>query len=401
MARILFVWEQGSNLGHLSHLRLPMELAVHSGHDVYLAARELHRAPQVLGGLPITFLQAPFKQNVAVADHSAFLGYTHLIARQCFSSAQELDMFTRAWRGLFDLVQPELVVFEHSPTALIASRGYAFKKVLVGNGFTVPPVGGQAVFDPFLPFVTTARTESVMEGLRADDAQLLAVVNAVLLHLQSSPFARLSDIYTQADAQWLMSWPQLDHFGARPGQRYLGIAPLLQCAEPQWPEGPGPKVFGYLQNMPSMERLLQNLQQEQVCALLYARDLPHRLKADYTGAHIRFADELVDLAQVAAQASWVINHANVSTVAAFMLAGIPQLVIPRHQEQLFVSLRMVQHGGAVMAFQDQPGYADEIAALLRNPMLLRKAQWLQASCAATVMSDPSEAIRQDFMKLLA
>ena len=102
MARILCVWELGTDLGHLSHLRLPIEIALQLGHEVYLAARQLNRIPDVLGDMPIVYLQAPFKQNVVAADQSAFLSYTHLMARQCFSGADELEMYARAWQAIFE-----------------------------------------------------------------------------------------------------------------------------------------------------------------------------------------------------------------------------------------------------------------------------------------------------------
>ena len=51
MARVLCVWEQGTNLGHLSHLRAPLQVAQALGHELTLAARELHRIPEVLTGL--------------------------------------------------------------------------------------------------------------------------------------------------------------------------------------------------------------------------------------------------------------------------------------------------------------------------------------------------------------
>ena len=180
--RLLCVWEQGANLGHLSNLRLPIEVALELGYEVLVAARELNRVPEVLGGLAVTYLQAPFKQNVVAADHRAFQSYTHLILRQCFSTPVELEMLARAWRGLFDLVRPDVVLFEHAPTALVASHDYCFKKVLVGSGFMVPPVEeGHA--GPFLPFMTTPRSADVMAALQADDALLLALINTALARM--------------------------------------------------------------------------------------------------------------------------------------------------------------------------------------------------------------------------
>ena len=397
--RLLCVWEQGANLGHLSKLRLPIEIALQLGHEVFVAARELNRVPEVLGGLPVTYLQAPFKQNVMPAYHRAFQSYTHLLLRQCFSTAVELEMLVRAWRGLFDLVRPDTVLYEHAPTALVASHAYCFKKVLVGSGFVVPPVkDGQA--GPFLPFITTPQSADVMAALHADDAMLLELINTALARVGVPPLPSLARIYTQADQQFLMTLPQLDHFGERSGQTYLGIGPSGGQPAPRWPPGIGPKVYGYLQHIPSLEKLLQDLLAAGLCALLVVRNLPPELKRAYTSDHIHFSDTLVDLNQVANEAAWVINHANINTATAFVKAGVPQLLIPRHQEQLFVALRLVGHGSAVLAYQDQTGFAREISALMGNTSYHECAMQLQAQCAATGLVDAADFIRKSLNALL-
>ena len=53
MARLLCVWELGTDLGHLSQLRLPIEVALQLGHMVYLAARQLDHIRAVLGNMPV------------------------------------------------------------------------------------------------------------------------------------------------------------------------------------------------------------------------------------------------------------------------------------------------------------------------------------------------------------
>jgi hypothetical protein len=397
--RLLCAWEQGSNLGHLSNLRLPIEIALQLGYEVFVAARELSRAPEVLGSLPVTYLQAPFKQNVVPADHRAFQSYTHLILRQCFSTPVELEMLVRAWRGLFDVVRPDVVMFEHAPTALVASHAYGFKKVLVGSGFTVPPVEeGQA--GPFLPFITTPRSADVMAALHADDALLLALINTALARVCVPQLPSLARIYAQADQQFLMTLPQLDQFGERSGQHYLGVGPTSAQPAPSWPPGSGPKVYGYLQHIPSLEKLLQDLLAAGVCALLLVRNVPPELKRAYTSDQMHFSDTLVDLNQVAKDADWVINHANTTTATVFVKAGIPQLLIPRHQEQLFVALRVVNHGGAVLAYQDQPGFAKEINALMTKTRYRECAVQLQVQCVAAGSKDAADFIRQSFHALL-
>ena len=399
MATVLCVWELGSELGHWSKLRVPIVTALRMGHRVFVVARQLNHATDFLGDLPVTYLQAPFRQITRVADQSAFLGYAHLLAHQCFSGVDELAMNVRAWRSIFDLVLPDIVWFEHSPTALIASRSYHFRKVVFGAGFFVPPRPASPSA-PFAPFATTARTPEVLEGLHADDRVVLQVVNQALARLGTDGFAALADIYAQADRELLMTWPELDHFGARPDARYMGDAPPLARAAPQWPPGPGPKVFGYLQNMPGLEVLLRDLATARVCTLLFVRDLPRKLRDVYSGDQLRFSDKMVDLAGVARQAAWVINHANHATVATFMLEGIPQLVIPRHQEQLFLALRLVGHGCARMGFQDQAGFLKEITALCADPSLQQQATRLQQQCTPRDVLDLEGAMRQTYVELL-
>ena len=399
MKSLLCVWEQGGNLGHLANLLLPIRIALHEGFEVTLTARELHRAKEVLGDLPVRYLQAPFKQNVVPADQSQYLSFTHLLRRQCFSDTSELEIYLRAWRGLFDLVRPDVVMYEHSPTALIASRGCTFKRILVGTGFTAPLLR-QEWLDPFLPFPTTASDEATMAQLRADDAQLKILINTALRAVGAPPVNSLAEIYSEVHAQFLMTWPQLDHFGQRAGHTYLGIEPLPGRVTPQWGIGGGNKVFGYLQPIASLEALLKALLNAGVNALLLVRDLPAAMRQKYTGHTLRFTDELVDLTAVAQQASWVITHGNLSTVTTFMLGAVPQLLIPRYQEQLFVTRQLTQHGSAIMAYQDQPSYAREIGELQNNPVYRNKAIELAKKCPPYAQFHAEATVRQALQELV-
>jgi UDP:flavonoid glycosyltransferase YjiC (YdhE family) len=399
MARILCAWELGSELGHLSKLRHPVAVAVEQGHQVFLSARELRRAKLIMGDLPITYLQTPVKHR-SMAAEPLYQSFGELLGGQCFTDLDETEMLLRAWSGMFDLVQPDLVLFEHAPTALAAAHRYRFKKLLVGSGFMVPPLPLQPS-DPFAPFITTPRTPQVLQALSAADARLLALLNTALARLGAPPLAALADLYGQADHYFLMTWPLLDHFGVREGMHYLGVEAPRPQAPPEWPSGDGPRVFGYLQPMPALEQLLQDLRDTQVCALLCIRDLPPRLREAYSSERMRFTDQLVDLNQVAREAAWAINHANHNTVAAFMLAGLPQLVIPLHQEQLLAVARLRLIGTAVLAFQDQTSFVNEITVLNTNSAIRQQAAQLAAECASVGSLDAAGYIRGSLQALLA
>ena len=399
MATILCVWELGTDLGHLSNLRLAIEVALKGGHKVVLAARELHRARDVLGDMPITYLQAPFKQFTVRGDQSNYLSYTHLIAQQCFSDSSELCMYLAAWRGLFELTRPAVVLFEHSPTALITAHDFSFAKVIVGNGFTVP-THGNSEGQPFVPFPTTPRTPQSYAQLVMDDTRLLACINHSLKSMGLTEIGSLATLYAQADARFLMTWPELDHLGPRVGSSYLGIEPPSPRATPLWPKGGGSKVFGYLHAIPSLELLLQALAVQPVCALLFVRYLPPELRARYTSDRLQFVDQPVDLSQVSEQAAWVINLGNHRTAATFALAGVPQLLIPLHQEHLFLTTRLVAQGAAAMAFQDQNGYTNAVDVMQNSPHLQAGAKQLGHQLTPYADLNAADFIGRTFASLI-
>jgi hypothetical protein len=392
MARVLCVWEQGTNLGHLSHLRAPMQVAQALGHELTLAARELHRIPEVLTGLRFGLVQAPFKQNVPRVNAEAIQCYAELLATQCFSSSRELLMYVTAWQSIFAACRPDIVFFEHSPTALVAAWAYGFRKVVVGSGFTVPRTDGR---DNLLqPFPTASAAPEALAQYVLHEQQLLALINQVFAEQGAPAMKSLAALYTQAPVHALMTVPAADCFGPRPNGHYLGVPPLGVITRPVWPEGNGPRVFGYLINFPGLPRLLLALEQANVRGLLLVRDMPDALRSRFAGRQLTFIDHLLDLEQVAAQADWVVHHGNHATSAEFSFAGIPQLAIPLHQEHLFCALRLVEQVSGLLAYQDQPSFVEVVEAMGVRSDLRDGARAVQRSSVAYEEQNGTQVFRE-------
>ena len=398
MATILCVWELGGNLGHLSNLRLPVEIALQQGHRVVMALKELQHVKLVFGDLPIQYIQAPHRTADIPLEPAGIPSFTHLLIRQCFSTVDELAGYLGGWRGIFETVGPDLVLFEHSPTALIAAHHCRFKKILIGNGFTAPPAQSDTN-EPFLPFPTTLRSPQVWQGLRQDDGEVCKLINAALARVALPEIPNMHAIYAQADANFLMTWPVVDHFGPRASAHYLGVEPPRPHPAPPWPQGSGSLVFGYLQPFPSIELLLRGLMAQNARAVLFVRNLPEAVRQSYANTGLVFVDRPVDLQVVAKQADWVINHGNHSTAAHFMVSGVPQLLVPQHQEQLFLVQKLVAQGVAAMAFQDQTSYAAPLKAI-EEPGYRQRARQLAQQCGPYDTTAVSDAIRQEFDLLL-
>ena len=105
-----------------------------------------------------------------------------------------------------------------------------------------------------LPRLRDNTPRDLSEQFKAEQPTL-DILNRWLAANHRPLLRRLGDLYTQVDAAPLLTFPELDHFGPRPGARYFGILPSAPGIAPQWPQGAGPRVFAYLKPFPALPAL--------------------------------------------------------------------------------------------------------------------------------------------------
>jgi hypothetical protein len=226
MGTALIAWELGGGLGHLVQLAPLARGLARRGHGVFAAVRHLGRAGEVLGpgaGL----LAAPW----GVAPPGRYvrppLSYAQLLHNVGWFDERELRGLCAAWRSLFALVRPDVVVFDHAPTALLAARGMGFGKVVIGSGFCVPPDEPGKPARSLRPWVR--REGAGPEALAAFERDVVARANGVLSGLGAPSIERVTQVYGEVDETFLVTVPELDHFEGRRGARYWG--PVTSCKE--------------------------------------------------------------------------------------------------------------------------------------------------------------------------
>ena len=101
--------------------------------------QDLTQAEQVLAGLGVDYLQAPLRERGDPDPIPLPRTFAQLLFNTGFGRLDRLRPLASAWRSLLELVRPELIVFDHSPTAMLAARGLPAKKALIGTGFFCPP----------------------------------------------------------------------------------------------------------------------------------------------------------------------------------------------------------------------------------------------------------------------
>lgn len=122
MATILVTWELGGGLGHLVPLLPLVHGLCRRGHRVFAALKDLSRAAAVFGRDGVSYLQAPFRLGQVGNHIPRPRTFAHILHNVGFADAEELRTLAEAWRNLYDYVQPDLILFDHSPTGRRTER---------------------------------------------------------------------------------------------------------------------------------------------------------------------------------------------------------------------------------------------------------------------------------------
>ncbi len=362
MAQFLLAWELGSGLGHVGLLSpLARELA-RRGHRVALCLLDLvgPRSPLRELGLPCLQAPLPLSGGAPIRDP---LSHAEILLGCGYRDAGVLDALVRGWRATLECAGADLVVADFAPTAMLAARTLGIPSAAVGTGFQLPPAGR--------PLPACRPWERVPPGrLETAEAHVVTSANRVLASHGARPVAQGWQLFS-GDRALVCDWPELDVYGRGtlpPGDRWWGRSfdPGAGVA-PDWPDGPGPRVFAYLKGEhPDVPAVLRALAARGCRTLCYLPDVAAGKPKPVDDASIRYADAPVNLASALPASDLVACHAGGSTVAQSLLAGVPLLMLPLQGEQGLNALGVARMRAGAAAFPGpQPfDYRGALAALL-------------------------------------
>lgn len=364
MAKILFTWELGTGLGHLiKYLGLAEKFRA-GGHEVLFAIRDLSSAERFFGARGLSFVQAPFRLGEVKKPIAEGRTYADIIHNSGFDDGAILMGHVRAWRTLYGYIEPDIILFDHSPTAQLASRGLDLKRVLVGSGFVVPP--------QVSPFAELKYLEPKAGwSPQADEAGMVEMINPLMDKLGAPPLESLSDIL-EADARYLFSFPEFDHYERETEQEFIGIGPEDKGAEPRWPEGEGKKVFAYLNNFELLPNLLQELSRTGSPAIVYGSGFPDELVMNLASPTVRFSRKPLNLVSVGRECDLAITSAGHNATTALLLSGVPVMQIPLHMEQYITAKNTEKLGAGLVSIGP-----DDIVKKL--PLMLSSDSYAEAA----------------------
>ena len=380
MAHILFTWELGEGLGHLRPIQHAAALLIERGHAVTVAARDLRHTDNLFSDgiqlLPAAHLQSPVDTPISPA-----WSFSQLLHNCGFAHAKYLRPLVTAWQNIFRLCQPDVVVFDHSPTALFAASAFPFAKLMSGSGFMCPPPG--VPFGVFSPDTLTAQCAASIDDC---ERQLREVVNSVGQGLGCRPVNHISEIYSDCK-QLLTTVPVLDHFGARGDGNYAGINPIAPGGAPQWPEQPGKRIFCYLKPFERLPALVHALAMAAQPVIFFGARQQDFAAIDTP--NIRFSTQPVDLNLVSEDCDFAILNGNHDSCAQLLSLGVAVLNIPLFREQQLFCQRAQATGACLTADVDD---LDDIIAkmnrMVTEPGFREQAKAFAASNSGIPNSNP-------------
>jgi UDP:flavonoid glycosyltransferase YjiC (YdhE family) len=368
MARVLIAWELGEAFGHLARcLRLAQGL-VARGHGVTLALKDIRLPAGKAPASGITVLPAPLTPQ-AGAGSSPPLNYADVLRVSGFAEPQDVAARLRAWQGLFALVRPDVLVADHAPTALLAAQGASVLHLAVGNGFAIPPAVS--------PWPSIRPWEAVPEeALLAAEARLDRVAKAAQRLLGQRQPLRMRECFAAQDV--LDTFAELDHYGARPGGRYVGpIVTVPQALRVAWQSREGPKVLAYLRPaVPGFAAILQALVRLEAEVLCVAPGMSPEAAKRCATRRLRIALAPVGLLPLLEDADLALGYGNSGFSTQALLAGVPLAMRPRHVEQALFAHRVEALGaGKLLGGRiDADGVTASLNELLGSPAYRQAAR---------------------------
>lgn len=373
MRTILFCWELGEDFGHLGKiLALAQEFSQESI-QFYIAAKDLSAASKIDWPSYVKFIQAPIwlRSNPLALKAASF---AEILFYKGYDSYQNLKLLTDSWLTIFELVSPDIILFDHSPSALLAASGLKIPKIIASNPYLTPTPG--------------TSTMNLIPGPHFDEAKaaeihqrVIKVINSVKQDYEAAPITAIGDLFI-ADATYLSGFSETDYFNAhRQNTVYCGpaLATSIGTQEPRWKSGLSQKSLAYLKHRDPRSRailkILASMQARTLCFYSEAKaeDIKELSESSLMVSNIPF-----NLSKAYSEAKVIICHGGQGVVNEALSRGIPLIVVPTQAEQYFIAEKIKELGtGIVINKNDSTTEMEKkISDLFSNPRFYEKAKYL-------------------------
>jgi hypothetical protein len=270
----------------------------------------------------------PFPVSINYATNLLRNGYWH---------AETATRRLAGWRALLDRLRPDLLVADHAPAALLASRGAQYPRAALGHGFTLPPLCNP--MPGLQPWFQIPEPRLIDE-----EGRLLDTMNSAAQASGIPPLECVASLFDGVE-RFLCIEPELDHYPVREEGTYLGtLNPDLDLPAPSADLGDS-LVFVYLSAKNRFTSpLLSSLRRREIPTLAYIAGGGELAEAEPPGSCIRYLSGLMNLQQVASRCRLAVIHGGTLSASLFLKQSVRLLICPQDLEKSLLGWRLVERG---------------------------------------------------------
>ncbi|MBB5686650.1 glycosyltransferase [Sphingobium boeckii] len=335
--RILLAWESGAGRGHLVTLKT---VAAALGPDfIYDAALcRMDHAAEIAPLCDLVFPAACLyydQAGVRGPGGTRTATWGEYLGDSGFRDPAFLTRQVRWWQDVLAARSTDLLVGDYAPCALMAAYSMSIPAVIVGTGYGIPP--------PRLPEFPVFLPE--FSHRLYDEAEMLTLINQAVVPLGVPPLDHLSDIYRRS-GELVRTLDMLDPYQ---GQREQPLLPPVADVS-RLMASDGDEIFVYFST--------SELEDEAVLGAITTLGLPIRAFCPGLGpsaaTRLTAAGVLLETAPVPVdllvrRSRLIINAGQHGILCLGLAAGLPQICIPQHLEQLYHARRAEAAGVAQVA----------------------------------------------------
>lgn len=384
---ILCTWEIGGDLGHLTRLANITRKLEQKNYKVTVVLKDLSRAVPLFADTQAALLQAPVwlpkitlnRPIACLADALLLLGYLE---------PDGLHGLYKGWQTLTRVLDPDLVLYDYSPTAMLANQPLNLPSISVGTGF-MDPVPGHPIAD--------WRAHSYQDQLiERQEARLLDTINHVRRRERLPELPRFSELFRGVHTL-LTTFPALDIYADRRSDALYrpASANTRERLAVQFPAGNGPTLIAYLKpQYAHLDLLLKGLSRCKARVFVACPGGQDAQFKSYASARFAYSTSMVELEKGIADADLFLGHGNMGSVVQSLACGTPLAIIPIHQEQLLTGQRVAKTGAGVLIdrIESVEHLRSQIDTALDAEELTRKAQQFRTDNLSLLQQDLADTV---------
>ena len=389
--RILLGWEFGGGFGHIVSLReIARQIGKNQSCEFLFALQKPQNA--LLAGLPSrSVIAAPVpKRSVSSkkpqhkATYGEFVSHNLMIDEGAFASC------LAGWDKISRDFDPHLIIADYAPGLSLYARG-RWPVLAVGNGYTLPPPE-MANFPP---------VSSLNHLLSATEPEIIGRLNRDLVKIGARPIERLPQL-NEADAYGLMTISIFDPYRAQRQQPYLGAEIPGGMPSPQATSSGGIAYFH--EDTQLNDNVLDGLAGANIDTAAYFDKPLRRLVKRFKSSRVSVADVPFKLREDMPGKAVAVHLGGLGFAVAAVLAGVPQVMLYKHQEQWFTANTIVRAGAGVAARYKEvtaSTLSETIDRVAASSAMHERALQLAEENAGFRNANPTRAVADIAAKLLS